>query len=429
MKKSVLILMFLTACASVPRDAGIAEVEKTVGQQLNWNAQAAATLDSKEELTADKAVAIALRNNPRLQATLAELGIARADFLRASTISNPVFEAEFRIPADPFHAYEFRLAQSLIELLQLPRRRELGRLGFEAAQLRVSSEVLRFAADVRADYYDLLAATQHVAQARVASEAANAAAEVATKQHEAQNISDLDFENQQALAEQAQLELARAERNATLAREALIRSTGLRELKMPATFPALPDRELDQPQLEQLASAQRLDMQIVRREIEANEKQIPIARLAALGDIIGDIHYQRDAEGPRTWGPGIEVPIPIFGRGAAARNRAEAEWLRSKHLLNALQAESGSTLRAARATVEEARARVEYFRDVVIPRRERIVQLTTLEHNAMLAGVFQLLQSKQNEADAQRDFIEAQREYWTARIDLDRALHGVGGRS
>lgn len=427
--KYVVALLLLTSCASVPRDAGIAEIEKTTGQQLNWNAQPPVTFDSHEELTADKAVAVAMHNNPRLQATLAELGIARAEFLQVSTISNPVFEAEFRIPADPFHAYEFRLAQSLIELLQLPRRRAIGQLSFETAQLRISSNVLRFGADVRVTYYDLLAATQHVAQSRVAFESAKAAAEVAVKQHDAGNITDLDLENQQAMYEQAKLELARAERNALIAREALIRNTGLRDFTLPAAFPPLPDHELDQPQLEQLASTQRLDMQIVRREIEANEKQIPVARLAALGDIIGDIHYQRDAEGPRTWGPGIEVPIPIFGRGAAARNRAEAEWLRSKHLLNALQAESSSTLRAAHATVDEARARVEYFRDVVIPRRARIVQLTTLEHNAMLAGVFQLLQAKQNEADAQRDFIDAQREYWTARIDLDRALHGVGGRS
>ena len=415
--KYVIALILLTSCASVPPDVGITAP------------QAPATLDPHEELTADKAVAIAMHNNPRVQATLAEAGIARADFQRASTISNPLFEAEFRIPADPFHAYEFRLAQSLIELVQLPRRRAIGRLSFEAAQLRISSEVIRFGADVRATYYDLLAATQHVAQSRVAFESAKAAAEVAMKQHDAGNITDLDLENQQATYEQAKLELARAERNALVAREALIRSTGVSDFTLPAAFPPLPEHELDQAQLEQMAATQRLDIQIVRRELEANEKQIPIARLAALGDIIADVHYQRDAEGPRTWGPGVEVPIPIFGRGAAARTRAEAEWLRSKHLLDALLVESSSNLRAAHATVDEARARVEYFRDVVIPRRARIVQLTTIEHNAMLAGVFQLLQAKSNEAAAQRDFIDAQREYWTARIDLDRALHGVGGRS
>src|SRR5207302_10784124 len=108
-----------------------------------------------------------------------------------------------------------------------------------------------------------------------------------------------------------------------------------------------------------------------------------------------------------------------------ARSRAEAEYLRARHKLNALLAESSSQLRAARATVEEARARVEYYRDVVVPRRQRIVELTTLEHNAMLVGPFQLLQARQNEAQARRDFVDAQLDYWTARNELDRALNGV----
>src|SRR5205823_357138 len=163
----------------------------------------------------------------------------------------------------------------------------------------------------------------------------------AVKQHEAGNITDLDLENEQAMYEQAKLELSRAERDLLLSREALIRSMGLRdatvEWRVPENFPSLPGSELDQQQLEQLAAAQRL---------------------------------------------------------------------RARHLLNALLSESSSALRAAHTSVAEARARVEYFRDVLLPRRARIVELTKLEHNAMLVGVFQLLQAKQNEAEAQRDSIE-----------------------
>ena len=92
-----------------------------------------------------------------------------------------------------------------------------------------------------------------------------------------------------------------------------------------------------------------------------------------------------------------------------------------------LTAESSSRLRAASATLAEARARVEYYRDVVLPRRRRIVELTKLEHNAMLAGVFQLLQARESEARAESDFIEAQREYWSARTNLDGAVQGIQG--
>ena len=424
------------SCASVPRDAGMSDVQQAVATRTNQTVDLSVQANEArvramlaDELTADEAVAIAVANNPRLQVTLAELGIARADLIEASTITNPVFEFEWRVPGEPYHPYELRLAQSLIELIQLPRRRAIGRAAFDAAQMRVSSSVLRFAAGVRSSYFDLIAATQHVAQGRTIVEAARTAAEVAVKQHRAENITDLDLENEQALYEQAKLDLARAERQLLVAREALMREIGLRdtsvEWRVPDTFPALPANERDQQQLEQVAAQQRLDLAIARREVEIAEKRVPMARLAALGEVDVDVHYESEPSGEHTIGPGIELPIPIFNTGRAARTRAESEYLRARHTLAALEAESSSQLRAARATLDEARARVEYYRDVLLPRRRRIVELTKLEHNAMLVGIFQLLQARQNEANAQSDYIEAQREYWSARTDLDRVLQGI----
>ena len=430
----VLIAALLASCASVPRDTGLAEVRRTVAaranQTLEWKENDERTRAMlQDDLTADEAVAIAIANNPRLQVTLAELGIARADLIDASTIANPLFEFELRVPGEPYRPYELRLAQSLVDLIQLPRRRALGRMEFDAAQLRVTSAVLRFAADVRSTYFDLLAASQHVAQKRTIAESAKAAAEVAMKQHHAENITDLDLENEQALYEQAKLDLARAERQLLTAREALLRGMGLRdasvEWRVPEQFPVLPPAELDQSQLETLAVEQRLDMAIARREVEIAQRHVPLARLAALGDIEADVHYEREPSGEHTIGPGVVLPIPIFNTGRAARTRAEARFLRARETLRALEAESASRLRTARTNLTEARARVEYYRDVILPRRRRIVELTKLEHNAMLVGIFQLLQARTNEAEAQSDFVEAQREYWSARNDLDRALQGI----
>lgn len=345
-----------------------------------------------DELTADEAVAIAMVNSPRLQVTLAELGIARADLIEASTISNPVFEFEIRYPGEPFRPYELRLAQSLIELIQLPRRRALGRAAFDAAQMRISSEVLRFAADVRAAYFDTVAATQNVALSQVTTEAARTAAEVAVKQHAAENITDLDLENEQALYEQAKLDLARAERELLLAREALTRALGLRErsveFTIPAAFPTLPESEMTPEQVEQLAATQRLDLAIAHREVEVAQRRIPIARLKVLKETVLNFHYEREPSGEHTKGPGIEFPIPIFNTGRAARTRAEAEYLRARYTLAALEAESGSLLRSARSALAEARARVEYYRDVVVPRRQRIVELTKLSTTRCSSACF-----------------------------------------
>jgi len=131
------------ACATVPRDAGMSDVQQAVATRTNQTVDLSAQANEErvramlaDDLTPDEAVAIAVANNPRLQATLAELGIARADLIEPSTITNPVFEFEWRVPGEPYHPYELRLAQSLIELIQLPRRRAIGRAAFDAAQMR-----------------------------------------------------------------------------------------------------------------------------------------------------------------------------------------------------------------------------------------------------------------------------------------------------
>ena len=48
-----------------------------------------------------------------------------------------------------------------------------------------------------------------------------------------------------------------------------------------------------------------------------------------------------------------------------------------------------------------------------------------LQYNGMFVGVFQLLQARRDQIDAAREYIEALRDYWTARANLERA---VGGR-
>ena len=44
----------------------------------------------------------------------------------------------------------------------------------------------------------------------------------------------------------------------------------------------------------------------------------------------------------------------------------------------------------------------------------------------MLRGVFQLIEARQNLANAQREEVVATRDYWVARTELETVLLGVG---
>jgi cobalt-zinc-cadmium efflux system outer membrane protein len=440
---AVLLLASLVGgCASVPKDSGFADVRRQVmaetRQPVEWESRedvrppddaAVTPLLQAGELTADRAVQIAFANNRDLQATLEELGLARAELIGASTIRNPLFDGEVRFPGGPHKPFEIALSQTLIDIFQIGNRRKLGRAQFEAAKVRVSAALINFASHVRMDYYDTLAARRILARAEAVMKAQEAATELARRQHFAGNISDLDLENEQSRYEQVKLDYARAQLDELQARERLIADLGLvhrAELNLPADFPPVAESELPSEDVERQVVARRLDLRVAQREIEAAQRAVRISKTAAFEDLAVGIHLEREPDGKRTTGPAATVPVPIFDRGAAAKARARAMLRQAQQRFGAMTVTARSEARAAQERLVEARSRMAYLRDVVIPRRERILRLTQLEYNAMLRGVFQLIDARKNLDSARREEVVATRDYWVARTELETALLGVG---
>ena len=432
--------VLVSSCASAPRDAGFGDVSRTVTQQtrqpLSWDPkQPVREPDDarilpllQHEITADEAVQIVFDNNRDLQATLEGLGIARADLLAATTIRNPLFHIEVRFPGEPKVPLEFGIAQTLVDLISRGSRKRLGLAEFEMARTRVTAEVVNFAAEVRSDYYDLLAARRVLARHDAILRAQEAAAELAQRQHASGNITDLDLENEQARYETVKLEHARVQLMELQAREQLIRDFGLLrpvELDLPDDFPALPEAEITRDELEQQLVTWRMDIVIARGELQAAAAAAGVARTAFLDELTLGGHYEREPDGKRTIGPELEVPIPIFDRGSPARQKARARLRQAQQRFAALTVNARSQGREALERLMEARARTIYMRDVVVPRRQRILQLTLTRHNAMLVGAFELLEARQNLASAEREEVLSSRDYWRARTALESTLAGV----
>ena len=437
-------LLLTVGCASVPRDSGLGDVQKMVeeqgGQRLAWDPAQPIEPPTGEtlrpllegELTADRAVEIALAHNRDLLASLEGLGVARADLIAASTIRNPVLDGEVLFPGNPGNPFEIGITQTLIDLFQLRKRRAVGQATFEAARLRVAGAVLGFAAEVRADYYSLQAAQQALVQQRTITAAAEASAELARRQHDAGNISDLDLESEQALYERAKLDLARAELDELQSRERLLASLGSLET-LPLILPAqeLPAEGEEERSLEEMESSfsRRLDVTLAQAELEAARRALPLSRSSAYDELEIGAKHEREGDGETSNGPTVAVPIPIFDRGLAGRTRAVASLRQAEQRLHALTISARSEARAARERLLEARARAEYLRTVVVPRRQRILSLTQLEYNAMLRGVYDLIRARQGLSDALREQVLAVRDYWLARTELDAVASGVLGFS
>jgi cobalt-zinc-cadmium efflux system outer membrane protein len=259
--------------------------------------------------------------------------------------------------------------------------------------------------------------------------ATDASYEAARRLHEAGNITDLMLANERALHERAKIDLATAQRAALDAREELNAVMGAwggqTAWTLSPRLPELPAAEIDPAHLESLAVSRRADLGAARREAEAAAQRLGLTRSTALvGDLTVGGHMEKETDGALTVGPSVEVPLPVFNQGRPAVAAAQARLRESEKRYAALAVKVRSQVRRARDGVTAARDLAEYYGRVVVPLQHQIVQQQQLQFNAMQVGVFELLQAKQAEIDAGREYVEALRDYWVARAELNRAAGG-----
>jgi cobalt-zinc-cadmium efflux system outer membrane protein len=438
-------LALLAGCASTSASSSFkdvaADVQTRSGHKIRWDQESAEDKEAEKAiddllrrpLTADAAVQVALLSNPGLRAKFEELAIAKADLVQAGLLKNPVFtigrtawESE-HIDPNLFGSVEL----DFLDLVTLPMRKRVAATELEATKLEVGDHVLELAAHVREAFYRTQAAEQVVAMRRLVEEAAKTSADLARRQHEAGNMNDLTIHTELSLAAQTTLDRRRAEGEAAVAREELNKAMGLwgprTGWKVTPRLPELPKEEASPERLESLAIAQRLDVGAARRNVQALGYALGLAKTTRWTGTVNVAVEAGRLRGSRhfSFGPSVALEIPLFDQRQAQIAKLEAFKRQAENELHALAVDVRADVRSSRVRVATARGIVEDYRKVIIPLRENVVRFSQQEYDAMLLGVYQLIQSKQSEFEAYREYLESLRDYWIARSDLERA---VGGR-
>jgi len=437
------LVLFAAGCAQVPKEAGFNEVKTLVGQRddyhLHWNQGTEAdrevekTIDAllENEMTPETAVQIALLNNPELQAVYEDLGITQADVVEAGLLENPVLFGRARFPnkSEESNNYEFEITQNFLNILMLPARKKLSAVLFEQVKLHVADEVVGLIAGARKSYFSALGARQIRDLRNEITSAAGNSFELARRLHAAGNISDLQLATENAHFEQSRVELAKSETALLDAREQLTRLMGLwgpqTNWRLSGQLPEMPSDEIPLAHLESMAIENRLDLAAEKKGVEALAQALGITiDWRWIGHIEVGISTERETD--RTWvtGPSLAIELPIFNQRQADIARLEAQLRRSQKKLTAQAIEIRSEVRSLRNRLIMQRNLIDHFRRTVLPLRERIVELTLKNYNYMLTGAFDLIMAKKQEIEAYQRYLEALRDYWIIRADMQRSLGG-----
>ena len=442
---SLLAATVLTGCASVAIDENFAEVERfareQTGSEVRWlrsdpEREAMRTEVDRllaQPLAIDDAVRIALGYSPAFQSLLAEAAVASADATGSARIGNPVFTFErlFRSGAEGRELDIGRsLGISLFDLLFLPARLEQAEFRQQQTRLQSSIALLSTVTEVRQAWVDAVAARQVAHYREEVATAAGTAAELARRMQATGNFSRLQRAREQALAAEETANLIRARQNATAAREALIQRLGLtpsqaQALRLPDQLPALPEAPIDEATAGAALLDNRLDVRIARTDLERTAKSLGLTRVTS---VVNGLHVAgvRNSETGESSQRGFEVelPLPLFDFGDAARASSEARYLSAFNRTLEVANNASSQVRVAYEGYRSAYDLARHYRSEVVPLRQNITEESVLQYNGMLIGVFELLAAARAQSASVVQAIEAERDFWRAEAGLKASLLG-----
>ena len=436
------LCLWLAGCATFSGDGGFSAIERIakdkIGKDVRWArtdvdqdaiAKRVAELVSKP-LSADEAVQIALLNNRGLQTAFADLGIAEADLVQAGRLPNPHFSM-LRARNGDEYKIEQALTFNLFSLVTIPLATEMEKRRFEATQRAVAVEVLQLAFDTRKAYILAVAAEENVRYMNKVKSVADSSAELARRMAQVGNWSKLAQAREQGFYADAALNLARAVQKQVGSREKLTRLMGLWgediQFALPERLPDLPDKADELPNVEQLAMIQRLDVQGMRLETEAMAKNMGLVKATRFINAL-EFGPARVLEGRRSdpykRGYELSLEIPIFDWGTAKTAKAEVLYMQSVNRLAEAAINARSEVRESYQGYRVAYDIARHYRDEVVPIRKRIADENLLRYSGMLIGVFDLLADARAQISSVNGFIDALRDFWLAKADLDMAMIG-----
>ncbi len=386
-----------------------------------------------DPLTVDRAVQIAVLNNRDLQAVFEELGIAQADLVQAGLLQNPVIAGDLVVSTRGNGlGGGLSLSQSLLSVFLIPAQRRLAKSRLRHAVVTVGHASLDLVRDVKVAFYTAQAAESAVELQRTLVQAAEVTDALARRQFEAGNITPLDRELFARALDEARIELADATVDAKIEREHLNRLLGFWghsiEWRFAGPLDEILPSESSLASLEQVGVEQRLDLSAARYEVESVEYAVKLRRRGFIPQIDGDFVARNEVgndEG-HEWvlGPGLALELPIFDPGHADFARLRALLRQAQHRLQDQAITARSEIRVHREQLVAARRKVDYYRDTVLPRTASIAELTMEQYNAMLIGTYQLLETRSDQVEARLEYVEAVREYWVERSELEFAVGG-----
>ena len=435
----------LGGCASINIDQTIDDTNTTaqtftqgklVLNRTDMQRQAASKLSAVllgKPLSMDEAVQLALANSPAMQTLLAQSWADMSLANQGGRIANPIFNFE-RVRAGEELEIGRLLSFGLLDLLTLPRRQAIASSQVAQARVQLSANVIEQVTQVRQAWVRAVGAQQSLQYAQQVNASAQASAELARRMQQVGNFNKLQRARQQVFYADATAQLAASQHAVTAAREELTRLLGLSDeqqarLVLPERLPDLPKASREPQAVSSAASAQRLDVQMARSQLDAAGQSQGLNLITSLIDV--EFGIRRDtvfdnAHGTQSNRKGweLDIRLPIFDWGSAQRDAMNAKSLAAASRYESTVRGASSQLRESYSAYRTAYDVAKHYRDEIVPLRKTMADENVLRYNGMLIGVFELLADNRSQISSVMAAINSYQQFWLADAALSASMIG-----
>jgi len=416
------------ACATKPRigrEQIDEEIRSRVGRGIQVDAGRTplpAGISIDDGVSTDEAVAVALWNSPAFEATLADLGIARADLIDAGLLKNPILSLLFPIGPKQLEW----TAQVVVDAVwQRPPRVAAAELNLQAVGQRIVADGLALVANVRQAHADAIAAERRIALAIENVELVTRITDITEARLRAGDISEL--EARAARTDVAQVRVA--QRSLAHDRDdfkvTLVRLMGLDTPPAQLRLTAAPDARVPSCGAPDIllrdALASRPDLRAAELAIEAAGKRAAWERTRVV-NLIATL----DANGAGTegyeQGPGFIADLPIFSRNQGGISRAQAELERASRAYLALRVQIAADVRSASFRVDQAREALQAWETEIVPSLQTEARQAEAAYQAGEVPLLSVLDVNRRLVQARINRFETSVTLQKAAIALDRTI-------
>lgn len=472
------ILLALASCAKVDHGAELRAADQAMhratGVRTTW-----ADLpelkelepDPKGVITLDQAAELTLANNRSLRGDLEVIGQAKADFVQAGLLSNPILSVMTGLPEGGGRAdVAFGLSKDFADLWLIPSRKRAAQAMLQQRVLSFADTAILLLTDAKTTYYTLqyqsVAADLQEQNLRIFQESM----EIVQARLRAGDTTQLDVNLVRARYIEAQVELLQLRNDYHVTQRTLLRLMGVSKASDEwKPEPLNLDEPLqpisaDESSLVDAALLQRLDVQAASWELESavaefeqqRRRLIPSLSLGLSGerferrampgrDVAADTARASVAAGQWTapeiqsraqrnqerrqeidliLGPSIEVPLPIFDQNQAQIAKAQFRARELQQRYEEIEQRVVEGVRSAHAQRRLSEERVRWYHDSLVPLQESNLSLAKTAYQSGRESIVTVLLAQESLNRTRLAYAAAARDLAVSLANLERQVAG-----